>query len=76
MAVGFWPCLNSVLPPELKVPVAGSYSSADCVTKPTINTFPLFNKVAVWSRRMVDMSPVFVHIPSPQMSVGRASVLS
>ena len=47
---------------RLKVPVAGSYSSAESLTDvelcpPTIRTLPLGSKVAVWRWRSIDICP-------------------
>src|SRR6266478_4021295 len=53
-------------PVGVKIPVAGSYSSALGplpLSPPAIKTIPLFNSVAVWYWRAVFMLPVGTNIP-------------
>ena len=52
------------------VPVAGSKSSAlaraaEKSEPPTMSTFPLASRVAVWNRRVVPMLPTGLKVPVP-----------
>ena len=58
----------AMLPVAVKVPVAGSYSSAVArsltgPTPPAISTFPVGSSVAVWPLRVVVMLPVGAKVP-------------
>ena len=52
-----------MLPVEEKVPVAGSYSSAEKVPPPATKTLTLVSSVAVWLERVVLMLPVEEKVP-------------
>ena len=70
-SVAVWPERATVrLPVERKLPVAGSYSSAEAgvllrrkFLPPTTSTLPLWSSVAVWPERVVTMLPAEEKVP-------------
>ena len=61
-----WFCLAVPIDPVgLKVPVAGSYNSAEARVElpPAMRTFPVGRRVAVWVCLAVPMDPVGVKVP-------------